>query len=636
MTTVWSLQRGANIVDNGVRFSVWAPHVSEMSVQLSWADGKIESFRLESHGGVFEGVVAGAAAGTDYWYRLDGKRDRPDPVSRFQPAGVRGPSRVVDPGLFRWTDHEWKGLTLADMIIYELHVGTFSDAGTFAGVIEHLHELKALGITAIELMPVAQFPGARNWGYDGVLPYAVQNTYGGPDHLRMLVDAAHGAGLAVVLDAVYNHIGPEGNHLGEFGPYFTERYKTPWGAAVNFDGRESDEVRRYFVDNALHWLAEYHIDCLRLDAADNLLDASPRHILEELSNAVHIEGSALGRRMTLVAEADANDPRYVRPASVGGYGLDAQWVDDFHHAARVTLVGETTSYFSDYRGVASVAKSLRDRYVYDGQFSPYRRRKRGRSAEDIPADHFVVCVQNHDQVGNRATGDRLSAVVAFEEQKLAAALLLLSPYVPLIFMGQEYGETNPFQYFVSHDDRDLCELVRAGRRREFEAFGWGDEIPDPGSEATFLRSRLDRSKMSDSQHAKIYALYQDLIALRKSEIALRPAIPAVRVEHDETRGWIALMLTPKSGRELLAVYNFSRLESCIPTPVTDRGSAWEPVLSTSDGKYGGEGRCFQKARESTSADEVRALPAARALQPAIAHMILGPQSAELYSQEDDR
>ncbi|MBC7791912.1 MAG: malto-oligosyltrehalose trehalohydrolase [Anaerolineae bacterium] len=614
MTTVWSLQRGANVVDTGVRFSVWAPHASEVSVQLSRGDGSFESRPLESHGGVFEGTVLGAAAGTDYSYRLDGGRDRPDPVSRFQPVGLNGPSRVMDPGVFKWTDHEWKGLALADMIIYELHIGTFSKAGTFTGVIQHLHELRKLGVTAIELMPVAQFPGARNWGYDGVLPYAVQNTYGGPDGLRMLVDAAHGEGLGVVLDVVYNHIGPEGNHLGEFGPYFTERYKTPWGAAMNFDGRESDEVRRYFVDNALHWLAEYHIDSLRLDAADNLLDVSPRHILEELSSAVHIEGTALGRRMTLVAEADANDPRYVRPAAAGGYGLDAQWVDDFHHAARVTLVGETTSYFSDYRGVASVAKSLRDRYVYDGQFSPYRRRKRGRSAEDIAADHFVVCVQNHDQVGNRATGDRLSAVVSFEQEKLAAALLLLSPYVPLIFMGQEYGETNPFQYFVSHDDRDLCELVRAGRRKEFEAFGWGDEIPDPESEETFVRSRLDRSKVSEPRHAAIHTLYRDLIQLRKSEGALRPGAPAVRVEHDESEGWIALTLTPKSGRELLAVYNFSRAESHMPAPVTDRGSVWMSVLSTTDRKYGGDGMCFRKA-------------------PGSGHIILSPHSAELYSQE---
>lgn len=615
MTTVWALQRGANIVADGVRFSVWAPHVSEVHVQLARTDGKTETHQLEAHGGVFDGIVAEAEAGTDYWYRLNGRQDRPDPVSRFQPAGVRGPSRVVDPSVFRWTDHDWKGLALADMIIYELHVGTFSGAGTFAGAIEHLHELKALGVTAIELMPVAQFPGARNWGYDGVLPYAVQNTYGGPDGLRMLVDAAHNIGLGVVLDVVYNHIGPEGNHLGEFGPYFTERYKTPWGAAMNFDGSESDEVRRYFVDNALHWLAEYHIDSLRLDAADNLLDVSPQHILEELSSAVHIEGSALGRRMTLVAEADGNDPRYVRPTVAGGYGLDAQWVDDFHHAARATLVGETTSYFSDYHGVASISKSLKDRYVFDGQFSPYRRRKRGRSARDVPADHFVVCVQNHDQVGNRATGDRLSAVVTFEEQKLAAALLLLSPYVPLIFMGQEYGETNPFQYFVSHEDRDLCELVRSGRRKEFEAFGWGDEIPDPESEETFLRSKLDRSKLSDPHHGAIYDLYRDLIGLRKTETALRPAVPKVHVEHDEGEGWIALMLSPRSGTELLAVFNFARKESYVPTSVSDRGSAWRPVLSTSDRKYGGGGDCFRNAATS-------------------GHIILGSHSAELYRQED--
>lgn len=566
-----------------MRFSVWAPHCRQVTVALSGRKGE-RSLSLESQdAGVFTGVLDDVDPGSDYSYRLDQGPARPDPVSRSRPAGVHGPTRIVDPAAFSWSDQGWTGLSMADLIIYELHIGTFTPEGTFDSAIERLPKLRELGVTAIEIMPVAEFPGSRNWGYDGVSLYAPQSTYGGPDGLRRLVNACHKEGLAVILDVVYNHLGAEGNYLTEFGPYFSDRHRTAWGDGWNLDGPESDEVRRYIVDNALYWITEFHLDGLRLDAADKIADQSARHILEEIVSAVRHQRRALGRRINLIAESDANDPRFIQTLDRGGYGLNAQWTDDFHHAVHVALTGEQQGYFQDFRGLETVAKALTNRFVNDGRYSPYRRRRYGRSATHLPSDHFVVCIQNHDQVGNRPAGERLSALVPPEALRLGAAVLLLSPYVPLLFMGEEYGEVNPFLYFVSHSDPALVEAVREGRRREFSTFGWSGHVPDPQAEATFTQSRLDWSRIARPAHSRLRALYADLLRLRRKEPALRPAAASVSVSHDDSERWVRVGFSAPTS-ELVAVFNFGDQVRTVSLP--------QPaalMLSTDDPKYGGRG-----------------------------------------------
>ncbi len=567
MSSVWSLERGATVLpDGGVRFCIWAPKAKRVDVVL-YEPGKERSQTLDARdGGIFEGVVHEARAGANYRFRLEGAAPVPDPVSRHQPEDVHGASRVVDPRAFRWSDDGWKGLEMADLVIYELHVGTFTSAGTFDAVIERLPYLAELGVTAIEIMPVAEFPGGRNWGYDGVQLYAPESSYGGPDGLRRLVDAAHRNGLAVVLDVVYNHVGPEGNYLGACGPYFTEKYRTPWGSAVNYDDADSDEVRRFVVENALYWVTEFHIDALRLDAIHGIFDFGARHLLEEVGTRVREQARLLGRTAVVIGESDLNDPRVVRPVERGGWALDAHWSDDLHHAIHAELTGEQKGYYSDFGGVERIAKALRDRYVYDGRHSSHRRRRHGAPATDVSAEHFVVCIQNHDQVGNRAAGERFGELLPIEDQRLAAALLLLSPYVPLLFMGEEFGETNPFQYFVSHGDEKLVEAVRSGRRKEFEAFGWADEVPDPQAEDTFRRSKLDWTKLDRSPHRELHALYRELLRLRREEPALRPGAAKVRVEHAGGGAPIVVELVPDDGAALVAVFNLSRTEQRIALP----------------------------------------------------------------------
>jgi len=398
-----------------------------------------------------------------------------------------------------------------------LHVGTYTAEGSFDAVIAHLPELAALGVTIIELMPVAQFPGSRNWGYDGVFPFAPQNSYGGPEGLQRLVNAAHQHGLAVALDVVYNHLGPEGNYLGEYGPYFTSRYQSPWGQAINFDGEASDEVRRFFIDNALYWLKEYHFDALRLDAVHGIFDFSALHFLAELKAAVTTLSSRLGRKIHVIAESDLNDSRLILPGERGGYALDAQWSDDFHHSVHTLLTKERNGYYEDFGTLSHLAETLRDGWYYHGQYSRHRRRKHGNSSHGIPRSHFLVCNQNHDQVGNRAEGERLSALVNFEALKLAAGVTLLSPFVPLLFMGEEYGETAPFQYFIDHLDAGLVEAVRRGRREEFAAFGWKGVVPDPKDEATFRSSHLQHLLREQEPHATLLRFYRELIQLRKEQ-----------------------------------------------------------------------------------------------------------------------
>ena len=607
MTDPWKLARGATPTRNGTHFSVWAPSASNVSVVIEGG----REHELEALGrGDFESEVQGVGPGAEYRYRLDGKEAYPDPVSRHQPKGVHGPSRVIDPNAFRWTDRAWKGVAMADLVIYELHVGTFAASGDFAGVLGHLAELKQLGVTAIEIMPVAEFPGGRNWGYDGVHLYAPQSTYGGPEELRRLVNGAHEAGLAVILDCVYNHVGPEGNYLGAYGPYFTETYKTPWGKAVNYDGADSDEVRRFVIDNALYWITEFHIDGLRLDAIHGIFDFGARHVLRDLSDAVHAQGEVLGRTVVVIGESDLNDPKVIRGGACG-YAMDSQWSDDLHHAIHARLTGETKGYYSDFGGVVHVAKALKERFVYDGRVSAHRRRRHGAPATDVSADHFVVCIQNHDQVGNRATGDRLSTLVPFAKRKLAAAIYLLSPYVPMLFMGEEYDETNPFLYFVSHGDKELVEAVRKGRKEEFKAFGWGDEIPDPQAEDSFVRSRLDRSRSSSPEGSAMRALYRALLQLRREERALRPGDADVVVEHDEAAGWIRLTLTPRDGRgsTLVALFNLAVEERELAlTANGDAVTGATRILSTDEPRFSPDSRGSETSGGATIGSRVTVAP----------------------------
>jgi len=507
---LFTLDIGATPVSNKVNFRVWAPSATSVEVEL--VDTKGIKTPLQQDGQYFQGLVA-AAPGDRYWYWLDNTVRRPDPASRSQPDGVHGPSQVVDPA-FAWSDTEWHGIALEECIIYELHVGTFTPQGTFDGVISRLDYLCELGITAVELMPVAQFPGERNWGYDGVYPFAPQNSYGGPDGLKRLVDACHSRGLAVILDVVYNHLGPEGNYLHSFGSYFTDRYHTPWGDAVNFDGPDSDPVRHYFICNALYWITEYHIDALRLDAIHGIYDFSALHILQELAEAVHQRGKELARRIHVIAESDLNDVRVINSPESGGYGLDAQWNDDFHHALWVLLTGERTGYYGDFGRLSDLVKGFQEGFVLSGGYSAFRRRRHGSSSAHHSPSHLIVFSQNHDQVGNRIRGERPGKHLSLQQLKLAAATLL-SPYVPLLFMGEEYAESAPFPYFVSLGDAKLAEAVRQGRLEGFAAFE-NHALPlDPQAEETFISAKLDQEQRHRDNHRAIFDFYRELIRLRK-------------------------------------------------------------------------------------------------------------------------
>jgi maltooligosyltrehalose trehalohydrolase len=540
----------------------------------------------KSGNGYFAAEVDDAPPGTLYTYRLNGAAERPDPASRFQPRGVHGPSEIIDHS-FRWDDSCWFGLPRRDYIIYELHVGTFTPEGTFDGIIPHLSELKDLGITALELMPVAQFPGSRNWGYDGVHPFAPQDSYGGVMGLKRLVNACHKQCLAVILDVVYNHLGPEGNYLGEFGPYFTERYRTPWGPALNFDGAESDHVRHYFIENALYWITEFHFDGLRLDAVHAILDHAPFTFLEELGEAVHEQAKKLNRQVFLFPESAANESRLIRSRDLGGYGLDAQWNDDFHHALRAVLTGENTGYYQDYGEFRQLVKAYREGFVYSGEYSRFRRHRHGTSTKDIPAERFVIFSQNHDQVGNRMLGERLTQLASFEDLKLAAGAVLLAPFIPLLFMGEEYGEEAPFQYFISHGDPDLVAAVRAGRREEFAAFGWQTEPPDPQDEATFLRAKLNHQLKRDGRFRTLWEFYRELIRLRKE------CSPLARLskEHCQVTGFeaerVLLLLRHSSAEATLAIFNFNAAQVPLTLPVP-RGR-WRKMLDSTDERWHGIG-----------------------------------------------
>jgi maltooligosyltrehalose trehalohydrolase len=478
--------------------------------------------------------------GSDYALWLDGEGPLPDPRSAWQPHGVMAPSRWVDHAQYAWNDGNWRAPALRDAIIYELHVGTFSQSGDFIGAIAHLDALVDLGITHVELMPVVEFEGERGWGYDGVFPFAPHHAYGGPEGLKRLVDACHERGLAVILDVVYNHLGPVGNCLERYGPYFTDAYKTPWGKAVNLDGAWSHEVRHYFIDNALMWLRDYHIDGLRLDAVHALIDRSAIHFLEQLAGDVKSLSLFLRSEHFVIAESDLNDPRLVRPVAQGGMGLDAQWNEDFHHALHALVTGEDFGYYADFGQLPDLASVLKAGFCYDDRYSRYRQRHHGRSAAGIDGQHFVACLQNHDQVGNRRAGERLCHLVDADRAKLGAVIVLLGPFVPLLFQGEEWSASAPFQYFTDFTDAELQENVRKGRRAEFAAFGWSeDRVPDPQDEATFLRSKLNWQEREKAAHADMLQWYRELIALRREESDLRAGtLDAQGLAYDAAAGWL--------------------------------------------------------------------------------------------------
>src|SRR5439155_10096018 len=550
-----SLHLGAAVRDDGVVFRAWAPRCRTLDVVI---EGRRPLAMSRQDDGLFEAPVAGLRPGTRYQYRLDGERYRPDPASRFQPEGVHGPSMVVNPASFPWTDQAFTGHALADLVIYELHVGTFTAAGTFEAIVPHLPNLVELGVTAVELMPVAEFPGSRNWGYDGVHLFAAQSTYGGPRGLRRLVDACHAHGLSVILDVVYNHLGPEGNYLGEFGPYFTDRYRTPWGGAINFDGPDSEGVRRHFVDNARYWVREFHVDGLRLDAIHSIFDASPVHVLTELAEATREEAALLDRPLHIAAESHDNDRKIVLPPAEGGLGLDAIWSDDFHHAVHSRLTGEKGGYYVDFAGGRGLARAIAEGFAFQGEPSEYFARPRGTPSADLGGERFTICLQNHDQVGNRAVGERLSTIAPFAAVKVAAALLFSAPALPLLFMGEEYGETSPFQYFTSHLDPALVEAVRKGRTEEFRSFGWEGAVPDPSEPATFLRSRLNHSLAGAPRHRELREYYRRWLALRRSHPVLGSGgKDRARAELDATGSVLTLVRQGAGGAGVRLVANLT-------------------------------------------------------------------------------
>jgi maltooligosyltrehalose trehalohydrolase len=550
-----TLPLGAALNASGCDFRVWAPARQELILRLN---GRDLPMRRE---GEYFTCSAAARAGDRYQYVADGLVV-PDPVSRFLPEGVHGRTEIVDPNAFAWTDARWGGIPLKDYIIYELHVGTFTTEGTFDAAIEKLAYLKRLGITVVEVMPVAAFPGARNWGYDGVSPYAVQESYGGPAAFKRFVDAAHRERLAVILDVVYNHLGNEGNYLRLFGPYFTDRHKTPWSEAINYAERG---VREYVVQNALFWIREYHLDGLRLDAVQTIFDDSPKHILQEIAENVHVLARELGREVCVIAESDENDAKLVRE-----YKLDGFWSDDFHHAIHALLTGERDGYYQDFGALEQIVVALNDGYVFQGEHFKFWDAPRGTLARDVPIPANIICTQNHDQVGNRAKGERLTQLVASAAaRKAAAALLLLAPHTPLLFMGQEYDEYRPFQFFTSYGDPHLKEAVRNGRREEFKDFDFS-AVPDPEDEETFLRSKLDWKQVTDDN--EMLNWYQELIALRMQFV-----VDSERRCDASLHDGVIVMHVPASTPKLRVDVNLRGPE------LPQASSGWKQVMYAADG-----------------------------------------------------
>ena len=573
-----------HLSENLYQCVVWAPFLNSIDLEIMEPEPAVVPLEVDDRG-YWHATTDLLKEGSLYYFNLGNGRRRPDPASRFQPQGVHGPSQVVSPDQLRWTDGLWSGIAPRDMIIYELHTGTFTPEGTFESAIPRLDYLKEVGVNAIEIMPVAQFPGSRNWGYDGVYPFATQESYGGASGLVTLVEACHRRGIAVILDVVYNHMGPEGNYLEEFGPYFTEKYKTPWGKAVNFDDAHSDEVRNYFIQNALMWLRDFHVDALRLDAVHAIKDLGARHFLQELSEETKKLSEELGVKKYLIGECDLNDARYILPPKKGGYGLDAQWNDEFHHALHTLITDERTGYYEDFGEISHLESAYKDTFVYSGQYSPHRKRTFGGLAENTTYDQFVVFSQNHDQVGNRMLGKRLTQLVSFEALKLAAGAVFISPNIPLLFMGEEYGEKNPFLYFVSHTDENLVAAVREGRRNEFKDFHGEAEAPDPQSPETFTRSKLSWD-LENEQSKSLLSFYKTCIQFRKEIAAFknyeREGLEAVSLSEK------VLAVTRKSpdSLDILAVMNFSSGDASVQVNFSGR---FKKILDSADAQWLGPG-----------------------------------------------
>lgn len=578
------MQPGVSRINEGQwQFTVWAPFAECVEVEFVNSSKRFDLKMAPN--GYWVKIVESLPPNAVYWYRLDGEKQRADPASAFQPEGVNGPSQIVEHQTFGWTATEYQPIALEEYIIYEMHIGTFTPEGTLSAAADRLAKLKETGITAVEVMPMAQFPGRRNWGYDGTFPYAVQNSYGGPDAFKQFINTAHRLGLAVILDVVYNHLGPEGNFLRDFGPYFTDHHRTPWGEAVNFDQAHSDYVRNFFIENALYWFREYHIDALRLDALHAIFDMSAKHFIKELTERVQNLSEQLNRPLYVIGESDLNDVRLITPGNKGGYGLDAQWSDDFHHSLHTLLTGERFGYYQDFGSVSHLCKALQEGFVYDWKYSQFRKRKHGSSSRSQPADRFVVCAQNHDQVGNRMRGDRLSQLIDFEGLKLAAGCLILSPFIPLLFMGEEYAEDNLFLYFVSMNDSELVEAVRRGRAEEFSGFQWKGDCPDPQAPETFEQSKLRWDKRQTGHHQILLDFYKELIRLRKGQMHFisKENFSADTIEsqnilfwqrHWETVQWLCLM----NFSDQTQVFSFSEI------PETGR-----KILDSSDSGWGGPG-----------------------------------------------
>ncbi|MDY6824488.1 MAG: malto-oligosyltrehalose trehalohydrolase [Thermodesulfobacteriota bacterium] len=540
---------------------VWAPFAKTAQAQISGRTISLEKFRDN-----WWHTPDPVPAGTDYAFIVNAGRAIPDPRSPRQPRGIHGPSQTLDHSAFPWHDNAWQPPPLSSAVIYELHVGTFSDSGTFDGVINHLDHLTDLGITHVELMPVNGFSGTRGWGYDGVNLFAPHEFYGGPSGLKRLVDACHAKGLAVIIDVVYNHLGPAGNYLEEFGPYFTDQYHTPWGKAVNLDGPESHEVRRFFTDNAAMWLSDYHADGLRIDAIHTLIDLSAKHFLEELSETAAAVQDRTGRRKIVIAESDLNDPRVVTPVAANGLGMDAQWSDDFHHAAHAVLTGEKTGYYSDFGRLADLARALTRVFVYDGRFSAYRRKNHGKPVCNLRAHKFLAYLQTHDQAGNRALGERINHLISPERFKAGAAIMLLSPFIPMLFQAEEWAASSPFLYFTDHEDPELGEAVKKGRCDEFAAFGWDPEkIPDPQAGETFEQSVINWDEKDKEPHAGVLKWYKDLIALRKKiPEASDSRLERIHVDVNQSGQWLVM-----TRGKLIVACSLAAKKQLLPLPGAD-------------------------------------------------------------------
>ncbi len=578
---------GANYLGNNqCEFTVWGPTLKQVAVQLVSPDKHLIPMQ-KSADGYWQTTATDIPPGTLYTYQLEAKSDWPDPASKYQPQGVHSPSQVIDENAFTWTDTDWQGVPLAETIIYELHVGTFTQAGTFEAIIPQLTKLKELGINAIEIMPVAQFPGDRNWGYDGVYPYAVQNSYGGPEGFKKLINACHKQGISVILDVVFNHLGPEGNYLSQFAPYFTSKYVSIWGTPLNFDDAYSDGVRNYFIENALYWFRDYHIDGLRIDAIQAIFEVSARPFLEELSDATTDLSQQLGKQLYLIAESDLNDVRTLRSKELGGFGLSAQWCDDFHHALHTLLTGENDRYYQDFGKCEHLEKAFKESFVYSGQYAPHRKRKHGNSAKDQPADQFIVFSQTHDQIGNRILGDRLSKIVDFEALKLAAATVLISPYIPFLFMGEEYGEESPFLYFVSHSDENLIEAIRKDKQQEFKIFEGRGEFQDPQSPESFQKCKLNWEKQTAGKHKILWEWHQHLIKLRRTIPALKKldktSLEVSSIEAEK----ILFLRRWTDDSQIFCILNFNKQQVAF-TVALPQGN-WKKILDSADAKWMGAG-----------------------------------------------